>query len=82
MPNTRTIVLYDRLGHRLRARWLENGHIQLSEHVHRYTYARVNPQGQIELYDDSGNFSYATLESDDDAEEVEPDVFMAMAFAV
>lgn len=72
MSNARNIALYDRLGHRLRARLLANGHIQLSEHIHRYTYARVNQRGQIELYDDSGNFSYATLENDsEDAEEVD-----------
>ena len=81
MPNTRTIVLYDRLGHRLRARWLENGHIQLNEHVQRYTYARVNQRGQIELYDDSGNFSYATLEGEDDSDDAEPGGFLAVACA-
>jgi len=73
MPKAQTVILRDRQGNRLRARLLANGHILLSEHVHRYTYARVNRQGEIELYDDSGNFSYASVDGGehlaDDAED-------------
>jgi len=65
MPKISNVTLRDRQGNRLRARLLGNGHILLSEHAHRYTYARVNRSGDIELYDDSGNFSYASLDSGD-----------------
>ena len=63
--NAQNVTLRDRQGNRLRARLLANGHILLSEHVHRYTYARVNRRGDIELYDDGGNFSYASLDGGD-----------------
>ena len=73
MLNSRNIVLCDRLGRRLQARMYENGHIQLNGHSHRYTYARINQRGEVELYDDGGNFSYATLEGDsDDTDDAEP----------
>lgn len=62
MSKAQSVILRDRQGNRLRARLLANGHILLSEHAHRYTYARVNRRGDIELYDDVGNFSYASLD--------------------
>lgn len=80
MPKAQNVTLRDRQGNRLRARLLANGHILLSEHVHRYTYARVNRQGEIELYDDGGNFSYASLDGGEQADDVE-DEPAATAFA-
>ena len=72
MSKAHNVTLRDRQGNRLRARLLANGHILLSEHAHRYTYARVNRRGDIELYDDSGNFSYASLDGGDaDADEAD-----------
>jgi hypothetical protein len=69
MPTTRSVTLFDRLGNRLRARMLANGHIALSEHAHRYTYARVSRQGNVELYDDNGNFSAASLGTGEDEDD-------------
>lgn len=71
MSKAPSVTLYDRLGNRLRARLLANGHILLSQHVHRYTYARVGRHGDVELYDDSGNFSYACLAGGGEEEEEE-----------
>jgi len=79
MPNSRSVTLFDRLGNRLRARMLANGHIALSEHAHRYTYARVSRQGDVELYDDNGNFSVASLGAGDDEDEDRTGARMLMA---
>ena len=61
MLRTRHVTIHDRFGNRLRARMLANGHVLLCQHAHRYTYARINRRGQVELYDDSGSFSYGSL---------------------
>lgn len=61
MPRTRHVTIHDRFGNRLRARLLANGHVLLCQHAHRYTYARINRRGDVELYDDSGSFSYGCL---------------------
>jgi hypothetical protein len=66
MTRAQNVTLRDRQGNRLRARLLTNGHILLSEHAHRYTYARINRRGDIELYDDDGNFSFASLDGGGD----------------
>lgn len=85
MSRTRNITIHDRFGNRLRARLLANGHVVLCQHAHRYTYARINRRGDLELYDDSGNFSYGCLGggANDDAEEevrgIRPQAFAAAA---
>lgn len=77
MAKAAQFTLFDRDGNRLRARLLANGHILLSEHRHRYTYARVGRCGDVELYDDSGRYSLAALSADDGDEESEPAVLAA-----
>lgn len=53
------ITLMDRFGNAIRARLLDNGHIQLSGHAWQYTYGRLMRSGEIELYDEDGNVSTA-----------------------
>lgn len=49
------LSLMDRFGNPIRARLLDNGHIQLGGNAWRYTYARLMRNGDIELYDEDGN---------------------------
>ena len=49
------LSLLDRFGNTIRARLLDNGHIQLGGNAWRYTYARLMRNGDIELYDEDGN---------------------------
>lgn len=51
--------LLDRFGNEINARLLDNGHIQVGGNAWRYTYARLMRTGEIELYDEDGNFSTA-----------------------
>jgi hypothetical protein len=59
MTRATKLELMDRFGNALRARLLDNGHIQLGGNAWRYTYARLMRSGEIELYDEDGNFSTA-----------------------
>jgi len=58
--------LIDQFGNALRARLLDNGHIQLNGNVWHYTYARLMRSGEIELYDEDGNVT-AAVEGQRDA---------------
>lgn len=79
MSKPHNVKLHDRLGNCLRARLLDNGHILLAEHVRRYTYARLNRRGEVELYDDTGSFSYAGLSGYCDGAENEDEPATARA---
>lgn len=67
------ITLYDRSGNRLRGWLQDNGHIHLAQHAHRYTYGRLNRQGDVELYDDEGGVTLACVGGVPDGDGSEPE---------